>query len=75
MKSEIIKVQTDTDNGIELRLVKTPRGLVVCVWDIDCDEPYEGMKIFPYENDNYENVAHEYFETMKSSNDMGSMII
>lgn len=73
MKPQILKRNTDTENGIESRLVKTERGLVVGIWDTDCNEPFDGIKIFPTNMKNQEQLAMDYFK--KINNKSGFSIL
>ena len=67
MKAEIIKKVTDAENGIESRLVKTVRGLVVGIWDIDCNEPLSDLIIFAPDIENQEQVANNYFNKINKN--------
>lgn len=67
MKPEIIKKYTDNENGIESRIVKTERGLVVGIWDIEENESYGNVIIFPYDMIDNEKKAYEYFDKINSS--------
>jgi hypothetical protein len=66
MNPQILKRNTDIENGIESRLVKTERGFVVGIWDIDCNEPFDGVKIFLYQKENCEEEANNYFDRINS---------
>lgn len=73
MKSRILKRNTDKKNGIESRLVETERGLVVGIWDIEENESYGDVIIFPFDMDDHENKAHDYYNKI-NSNDSNSSI-
>jgi len=75
MKAVILKKITDSENGIESRLVKTDRGLVVGIWDIDCNKPLSDLTIFGPDHSDQINAANEYFARMNATENSYSVRI
>jgi len=58
----IIKKHTDDANNIELRLAKIDNGYSVGVWDLDVEEYYPEIHIFPHTLENALEMAIRFFE-------------
>lgn len=57
--AEILRVNTDTENGVESRLVKTPVGLVVGIFDVDENEAMSDLYRFAFDEDEAANALFD----------------
>ena len=58
----IIKVYTVESNGLEARLAEIDTGYSVGTWDLDCEEYYPPLHIFPHSGEGAIEKATAYFE-------------
>jgi hypothetical protein len=57
----IIETHTDKENGVEARLAEIDTGYSVGTWDLDCEEYYPYVRIFPFSLEGSLEKAKTYF--------------
>lgn len=63
----VIERRRDKENGIEARLAKIDQGYSVGTWDLEEEEYYPTLRIFPYTLEGALGKARAYFDEYVST--------
>jgi len=58
----VIKAHAEEGSGLEARLAEIDTGYSVGTWDLDCEEYYPPLRIFPHSVEGALEKATAYFE-------------